>query len=572
MSVVADLTPLPYRQAAASLRRQAAAWSDAAHDFDVRLRDVTLHRDDVLRAWTSPLATRVATDIDALTERYLPVADVLRTGAEALRGLATLAEEVATRLTAFDLAASDVRSQRDALRRQMHMLTPDEPTTAFDRRIDEASQQMDAIVRGRSGVLEAWENGCALYAQKIASLSNILELFALPSQLLGPAIVSVASGALYARRIQGRPVVEESWTVLIYAEAAVAFGGRVEIMYEVRRLSNGRFEVVERQLLAGTAQAGPEARVGFTWGEPTSGLDAGATVGALLGLQSERTFDVVSEHDVGLLITNLVMQLQGVNVAGLGFEGGNTLDNVADKLTIKQLDGVGRWFSDKFDDVPGMPNIADWRQKMEEVADFDMPDAKSSYTAIEERTDARASWKQGGPFAGDGFDAEAGVSVARTYGSVDGPHGTHGYRAVYSVDALLQAGFEIDGVHGLDQGAVLDVMSTYTGDDLTSVTMNLSTANRDSVTVRTTVIDATQPESYDDARAVVDFALTPGPLVPAAAAAFVTALQSPTDGTGISHAEKTYASAASDYGAFFEIGPVLGELGLEGGVTVTHNR
>jgi len=268
---------------------------------------------------------------------------------------------------------------------------------------------------------------------------------------------------------------------------------------------------------------------------------------------------VADDHELRLLMTHLL-------IADLGIGGRSSGAGLPSVLKLAMLSPVNQWglgfLSDRGEDA-GLPNL---KEAFDEVMEYE-PNLGLSYIGVGSEFSGQATLRFGDFFSNR--DREIGLSIDRAWGKLTTPSGLTGDRVTLSGNAVAElsiAGFEISD---RDTSAVIQVDSLRDLEtrELSAVTAVVTTFGDDSVTTRTTTFDLTTEAGRTAARTVVDAAAAPVP----SGAFFDGALESleliaqDRDVEGLSQSVKTYALAADDYGAFFDVS----FLGFEVNVNVT---
>jgi len=547
-------------QARALARDYATAAEQAVHCAS-RFRD---DAEAVTGAWQSPGGRRFSQDFTAFADQLQPLVGGYAAAIDALRMLGDRANEIAADLRIREQRISGFDAELLGLNRNLAVADPDEARRLGYQR-DELAGNMRALER-QDDLQASWSSACRWCADALRSCAmayGAVSAFPLDSPVLHTALAYS-----YANVLHGPPAVQESWTVTLTVEAIVVAGGVGDVVFEVRRLSNGTFEV--RHLIGGggVTEGGAEFRAGVRTGGDTLGIEAGATIKGALGVEAERTYRVASLDDVRLLVTNL--SLEYLPVANAGLDLGNDIDGVFDKLTPKWTEKPTRWGIDLIDKIPGVPNIGDARLAAEDVAEYDAGTPTRTYTGMFVEGEADASARFGAaPTATTG--GEVSAATGRSFGLVTTSTGLSGYRA--TVSGSVVAGWQDDsGTHGLDENGIVEIEWLLERGQLATVTATVTTFGRDTLTTRVTTFDLEDPAGRGAARRIVDAAWATTAAGPAAALVDLDALEFVTDDSGrpgVNQTVQEYSRSSSDYGVFFDIAAAA-KVGVLANVDVTH--
>ncbi|MGQ0824626.1 MAG: hypothetical protein ACT4OX_06285, partial [Actinomycetota bacterium] len=223
------------------------------------------------------------------------------------------------------------------------------------------------------------------------------------------------------------------------------------------------------------------------------------------------------------------------------------------------LDDIGGWLSDTLDAIPGVPNLADTRRMIENIAEFEMPPPIMTYAAAAASIAAGVGIRSS-PGMGDAV-AELSASAGGSVGNVVGPGDLRGFRAIIRGSAIAEVGLSPGGMHGLNQSGAIDVTALYDGAGaLSSVTAVVTTESRNEATMRVTTFDLESPNGRRTAELVRDFAFAPGGIAHTGDA--LDLISRDTTAAGVNQTSQTFALDSEQYGFGLSVPNPLVELGV----------
>ncbi len=551
-------TPGDFQRAADDLGSMARVYESRANHVAERLSMLGGYADGIGAAWTSSRSVAFAADLrswaaraDALVAAHVGVADELRR-------LAVIADAIATRLVRIERQIPEFEQQV----RVADQLASDPQRTPTGRAVHgahEARNDLSRLHAERGGAIDEWVFHCRRVADAIDACSFELHRFAgegVSLRAFGP-ITGFVMRAITLARDTDPPYVVDIWTVAFNAEASVGLGGAIEVVYEVRRLSNGRYQVVERHGRSVVAEAGVEARASVRWGDRTYGIDAAAMIEGQLGISAERTWKVSTEHEVRLLIARLLVDSAR---GGALLELATEYENLA-LLSVHPF----VWTFAQLDE-----DAIRARMFAREVADYDVGPPAMSFGAIDAAVNGRIGAEVDIPAVGhDALGVQLAAEARASLGLLYTADGDHGYRAILEGSAVLEAWGGGSDPGGLDQSGTIDVRVLYEPGthDLESVTAVVSTHGRDTSTIRTTMFDLEDPGGLAAAQTVKDFALAPTGILKTGEA--LDLIANAVDQPGVHQDVQTYRYEAASYGGALEFA-ILAKVGADLAVDVTH--
>ncbi|MGQ0826367.1 MAG: hypothetical protein ACT4OX_15280, partial [Actinomycetota bacterium] len=229
------------------------------------------------------------------------------------------------------------------------------------------------------------------------------------------------------------------------------------------------------------------------------------------------------------------------------------------------LDDIGGWLSDTLDAIPGVPNLADTRRMIENIAEFEMPPPIMTFAA------AATSFAGDARLATGGLDAESSAALGVALGDVYTTDGLRGQRIIRRGATVAEVGFSGGpsalNTRGLNESGMIDVQVLYDNEfKMSSVTAVVTTERRDEVTMCMTTFDLDSPDGRRAAELVRDFAFAPGSVALDAEA--LDLIANDTTASGVNQTSQTFGSDSDQYGFGFSVPNPAVELGITAEVEV----
>lgn len=410
--------------------------------------------------------------------------------------------------------------------------------------------------------LMPWRAACRRTAEQLGSIGAMVPDRAWhdPLRFAPPD----ALGTLYAAGVQGAPIVEESWIVTVARSAEFGAGVGTRAVFEVRRLSNGRYEVAHRADGSIYAEGGAELSVGLRTGTSIVGIDASATASSRLRIEREETYSVADEHDLKLLITGLALQ-----DLGIGETASSSLPAPVKLALISPVNqALFGFFSDRGEDA-GLPNV---KENVDELLQYE-PNLTLAYFGLGSEYSARASVTAGISDLLTPPQPHFEAIVDRAWGDLTGAAGEEGMRVTLTGTAIAELSLGPFDLADENHSAVAEVEWLIDPDtrEHSSVTAVVTTFGQDSLTTRTTTFDLTTESGRAAAHTIVRTAEAPvrgGAFSDGALRSLELIAQDPNI-EGVKQSVKEYAVSSGDHGVFVDLSFGL-SVGVDFNVHVTH--